>query len=162
VLDLGCGTAHLLMLRARDFTGECVGYDISEEVVAHARRNFPGVRFDRRNVLADGLGDAFDYVLLSGLFTDNWELMTGLLQAAFAGTRVALAFSNLSTYVDFYDPALHHVAPEDVFRFCKSQLSPPVTVRHDYQGRPGVLPYEYTTYVFASTIPLPPAESAAV
>jgi SAM-dependent methyltransferase len=157
VLDLGCGTAHLLtMLRARDFAGEYVGYDISEEVVAHARRKFPGVRFDRRNVLADGLGEPFDYVFLSGLFNnrlpDNWGFMTALLRAAFDGTRVALAFNNLSTYVDFFDPGLYYVSPEEVFRFCKTHLSPQVTLRHDYQVRPGVLPYEFSTYVFVSTI----------
>ena len=30
---------------------------------------------------------------------------------------------------------------------------PRVTLRHDYEVRAGVLPYEFTTYVYASPIP---------
>ena len=80
-----------------------------------------------------------------------------LLRTLLARTEKALAFNNLSAYVDFFEPHLYYVAPEQVFRFCKEQLSPRVITRHDYEVRPGVLPYEFTTYVYASPIACRPA-----
>jgi SAM-dependent methyltransferase len=158
VLDFGCGTAHLLsMLRGRGFKGDYVGYDLSAELVQHARTKYPDARFERRNVLEDGLPERFDYVLVSGVFNnkvaDNWALMTSLLGTLFAHTDVALAFNNLSVYVDFFDEGLYYAEPGAVFDFCKSELSPRVSLRHDYHVRPGVLPFEFTTYVYTSKIP---------
>ena len=162
VLDFGCGTSHLLtMLQAGGFRGHYVGYDISEELVAHARAKFPGVRFEHRNVLEAGVPESFDYVFVSGVFNnklaDSWDFLTRLLRTLFARTEKALAFNNLSTYVDFFEPHLYYLAPEQVFRFCKEQLSPRVITRHDYEVRPGVLPYEFTTYVYTSPIACRPA-----
>lgn len=153
VLDFGCGTARLLdFLKARhDFAGEYIGYDINPDMIAEARRKHPGVQFEVRDVLAQGIPESFDYVLINGVFnnkiTDNWGFMTAVLPVLFAKTRRALAFNAITTYVDYFDEGLFYVEPETVFRFCKEQLSPCVDLRHDYQIKSGVLPFEYTTYV---------------
>jgi SAM-dependent methyltransferase len=158
VLDFGCGTAHLLaMLKERGFEGVYVGYDLSEELIGHARSKFPDARFERRNVMETGVPERFDYVFISGVFNnrvaDNWQLMTSLLRILFRSVDQALAFNNLSTYVDFFDPGLYYADPAAVFEFCKSELSPRVTLRHDYEVRSAALPFEFTTYVYASPIP---------
>ena len=158
VLDFGCGTGHLLayLRQVRRFSGEYVGYDLSSTMIAAARHKFPGVRFEQRDILADGVPEHFDYVLVSGVFNnhvnDGWGLMTAILTRLFQHTRRGLAFNALSTYVDRFDPALFYVSPERVFRFCKESLSPCITLRHDYTIRPGVVPFEYSVFVYATGI----------
>jgi hypothetical protein len=47
-----------------------------------------------------------------------------------------------------------------VFAFCKQELSPRVTLRHDYHVKDGVIPFEFTTYVYRSDLaPVPPLGS---
>lgn len=159
VLDFGCGTGHLLayLRSAVGFAGEYVGYDLSEELIGAAAAKFPEARFEARDVLTEGVPEDFDYVLISGVFNnrvgDNWGLLTTLLRQLFPRARRALAFNALSTYVDFLDPELFYLNPEDALRFCKENLSPCVTLRHDYQIRPGVAPYEFTLYAYAADVP---------
>lgn len=158
LLDFGCGTGHLLdFLRRRSgFCGEYVGYELSVEMIALATEKFPGVRFERRDVLSDGLAEDFDYMLMSGVFNnrvdDNWGLLTAILGCLFARTRKAIAFNAMSTYVDRFDSDLFYVSPTKVFQFCKEQLSPCVVLRHDYLVRSGIVPYEFTVYVYKTEI----------
>jgi SAM-dependent methyltransferase len=157
ILDFGCGTGVLLEhLRALGFSGEYIGYDLAPEVVQVARNKFPGVCFEVRDILADGVLESFDYILISGVFNnrivDNWAMFTGVLKCLFPHARRALAFNALSTYVDYFDPMLYYFSPESVFRFCKEQLSPLVTLHHDYEVRLGVVPYEFTVYIYSSPI----------
>lgn len=155
VLDFGCGTGHLLhFLRSQlHFNGEYVGYDLSHNMIAAARQKFPEARFEQRNILTEKLSEDFDYVLISGVFnniaSDNWGLMTTLLKQLFQHTKKGLAFNALSTYVDYFDPHLFYVNPEEVFRFLKEYLSPCVTLRHDYQIKPGVIPFEFSAYIYS-------------
>jgi SAM-dependent methyltransferase len=154
ILDFGCGTGHLLtyMQRELGFAGEYVGYDLSARMIATAKNKFPQIRFELRDILTDGIPEDFDYVLVSGVFNncvkDGWSLMTKLLSTLFQHTRTAIAFNALSTYVDYCDPELFYVNPESVFRFCKEQLSPCVCLRHDYLVKPGIVPFEFSTYVY--------------
>jgi len=158
VLDFGCGLGHLLMFMRRElaFTGEYVGYDLSARMIAAAREKFPGSRFERRDILGEGVPEDFDYILISGVFNNyvagGWDLMTSLLLSLFQHVRKAIAFNALSTYVDFFDPGLFYVNPERIFRFCKEQLSPSVCLRHDYLIKPGVVPFEFSMYVYKTDL----------
>ena len=106
ILDFGCGTGHLLTVLKRDygFKGEFTGYDISEAMIQIAQRNHPEAHFEVRDILSEGIVGTFDYVLISGTFNiliaDNWSWMQESLEALFACSSKALAFNNLSTYVD--------------------------------------------------------------
>ncbi len=159
VLDFGCGTGHLLevMKGKYEFNGEYVGYDISRKMIEIAREKHPLARFEHRNILEEGVPEDFDYIFISGVFnnraSDNWGMMTSILKCLFNNTRKAIAFNNLSTYVDYVTKALFHVDPERVFRFCKEELSPFVTLRHDYEVKPGVVPFEFSVYVYKTEIP---------
>lgn len=159
VLDFGCATGHLLTLLRREFSfaGEYVGYDASPAMVDRAKAKHGDLgRFEVRNVLRQGIDEDFDFAFVSGTFNDltsgdHWGWMQACLKTLFSRTRRAMAFNNLSTYVDYFDAHLFYVDPEAVFRFCKENLSPCVTLRHDYCTREGVGPFEFTTYVYQTT-----------
>jgi SAM-dependent methyltransferase len=153
VLDWGCGSGHLLQLLTSEFgyEGQYTGYDLSEPHLEAGRAKFPGASFKRRDILEEGAGGEFDFVLVNGVFnnaiSDNWLFMTSALTTLFAATRKGLAFNALSTYVDYFDEGLYYVDPGKVFDFCKRSLGPLVTLRHDYRVKPSVTPYEFTVYV---------------
>ncbi len=156
VLDFGCGAGQLLsVLDARfGFTGEYVGVDLAEPALAVTRsrhRGREGARFERRDVLADGLAEDFDVVFVSGTFnhatSDPWRFLTASLEVLWSRTRRTLAFNALSTYVDRFDPGLAYFDPGEVFSFCKERLSPAVSLRHDYVIRAGTIPFEMALFV---------------
>jgi cyclopropane fatty-acyl-phospholipid synthase-like methyltransferase len=154
VLDFGCGTGALFAYLSEElgFTGEFVGYDLAWPAIDLARRLHPAGRFERRDVLSQGVHEDFDYILASGVFnnrtSDGWGLMTTLLAALWPYARRALAFNALSTYVDFREDHLWYVDPGEVFAWCKRELSPALSLRHDYQLKAGVIPFEFTVFVY--------------
>ncbi|MDA0786862.1 MAG: methyltransferase domain-containing protein [Proteobacteria bacterium] len=154
VLDFGCGTGHLLEVLRRDFgyTGAYTGYDLSQLHLDAAGRKFPDARFERRDILADGIAERFDVALVNGVFnnriSDNWGFMTAATRVLFEACETGLAFNMLTSYVDYEDEGLYYARPEDVFAFCKTALSPFVTLRHDYRVKLSVIPFEFTIYVY--------------
>jgi hypothetical protein len=50
--------------------------------------------------------------------------------------------------VDYFDDGLFYEYPEMVFKFAKTHLSQRVSIRNEYQLKPGVLPFEFTTYIY--------------
>lgn len=154
ILDFGCGTGHLLTVLKSyyGYAGEFTGYDISEAMVDIAKENHPEAHFEVRDILSDGVVGRFDYIFISGTFNiliaDNWSWMQESLKALFESCDRALAFNNLSTYVEYTDDGLFYVQPEQVFGFCKTALSTAVTLRHDYVTKPGGFPFEFATYVY--------------
>ncbi|MCI5156947.1 MAG: class I SAM-dependent methyltransferase [Candidatus Electrothrix sp. AUS1_2] len=158
VLDFGCGTGELYGYITRKNRAVCnyVGYDISAAMTELAQNKFERARFECRDIFTDGIGDMFDYVFISGVFnnlmSDNWGFMKAVLTKLFAYTNKAISFNGLSTYVDYFDEGLFYIDPAKVFTFCKENLSSSVTLRHDYSVKPGVVPFDYTMYVYQSDI----------
>jgi SAM-dependent methyltransferase len=153
VLDFGCGTGQLLsfLQRSIGYDGEYVGYDISAEAIELARSAHPDGRFEVRNILEQPAEETFDYVLVSGVFnnliSDNRSFFEAISRRLIAQANVGYAFNMLSRFVDYFDEALYYEYPLHAFRFCKEQLSPLVTLRHDYAVRPGSIPFEFSIYV---------------
>jgi SAM-dependent methyltransferase len=76
VLEVGCGTGRML---AALKPGVGVGVDFSEESIAIARREHPGLEF----IVADAHelelpGRTFDYIILSDLANDLWDVQRAL------------------------------------------------------------------------------------
>jgi SAM-dependent methyltransferase len=159
VLDFGCGTGRLYQLLAGDgFTGTYVGYDVAAELVAAARKKFPAARFECRDIFADGVGETFDYAVVSGVFNNRHssnDYIYEILRLLFAGVRKGIAFNGLSTYVDYFDEQLNYLDPTAMFDFCKTNISSRVVLRHDYLLKEGVIPYEFSMYVYKADLPLP-------
>ena len=158
VLDFGCGAGHLLefLTTQLNFEGEYVGYDICSSMIHAAKRKFPNIRFEERNILKNHPNENFDYILANGVFnnriSDNWNFMRAILKRLFLHASKGISFNAMSTYVDHFNNGLFYVDPEKVFSFCKEELSPSVTLRHDYLVKPNVVPFEFTIFVYHSTI----------
>jgi SAM-dependent methyltransferase len=159
IFDFGCGTGHFLtyLTSACGFRGRYIGCDLSPEALKLARRNHPEATFVATDVLSDGVGQTIDYAFASGTFNnrigDNWGFLTRAVDAIFPSVRRGLAFNLISSYVDYCDPSLYYADPEEVFRFCREHLSTRVALRHDYQLKTAILPYEFTVYVYKDALP---------
>jgi SAM-dependent methyltransferase len=166
VLDFGCGMGRLYeLLSQQGFSGEYVGYEIAPELAATAQKKHAAARFERRDILSEGISEEFDYVFVSGVFNNRHsasaEYVMAVLKALFARTRRGLAFNGLSTYVDYFADNLNYMDPAETFARCKAGLSSAVTLRHDYQLKAGVIPYEFTIYVYKNGLPLPANQAAS-
>lgn len=154
VLDFGCGTGQMLrFLQDRHaFEGTYVGWDIAPAMIELARRLHPEGRFECGDCLQEGALEPVDVAFVSGTFnnriSDNWGFVTTALRKLYPFCRVGIAFNLLSRYVDYFDEGLYYADPEEVFRFCKEELSGRVALRHDYLVREASMPYEFTIYVY--------------
>ena len=140
VLDLGCGTGAFYPEIARRYPrARYTGADIVPEMLHVARRAHPEARFERRDVLVDGLPRTWDFVLCSALFNnarpDAEAFREAILRAAFAACRVGLGFNFISTHVTRRDEELAYTDPLEVLRFCLEELSPHVALHHCYERR---------------------------
>lgn len=155
VLDFGCGTGHLATyLEARGIAVAYTGVDIVDEMLAAGQAKHPRHRFCRFDEIRDR---RFDYVMICGVFgnkrRDNRRFYRETLRRCFALADRGLAFNLLSSYVDYRDPGLFYEEPEAALRFAKRELTPFVTLRHDYGVKPGVIPFEFTVYAYRKASP---------
>jgi len=158
ILDFGCGIGYLYsyLKKKLKFKGEYVGYDISNEMINFANKKYKNVRFENKDILSSKINERFDYVIINGTFNNkinqNFNWIKKTLKILFKKTDKAIAFNNITSYVDYFDKKLYYAKPEKIFSFCKSELSPLVLLRHDYQIKDKTLPYEFTTYVYKTGI----------
>ena len=142
VNDFGCGYAAMLnFLDAQ--TGlkldRYYGYDISDKMLAEARL---AVANDRRAVFIKGsqITEEADYSFVSGTFNvrlaannDAWtEHVLSAIRNLADKSRRGFAFNLLSSYVDWKADNLYYGDPFFFFDFCKRNLSPYVSLLHDY------------------------------
>lgn len=141
VNDFGCG--YGAMFRFLDeLPGvrleRYIGYDISEEMLAAARRFVP----DERVELVHGahVTEMADYSFVSGTFNvrfgandEVWgrHVEDTIMELARA-SRHGFAFNLLSTYVDWKKDDLFYADPFRFFDFCKRNVSRYVSLLHDY------------------------------
>ena len=109
-----------------------------------------------RNILEQPAEEKFDYVLVSGVFnnliSDNRAFFEAVSRRLMTQVDIGYAFNMLSRFVDYFDDGLYYEDPLQAFRFCKEQLSPLVTLRHDYTVRPGSIPFEFSIYVHRTDV----------
>ena len=96
VLELGCGTGDLLAALEPSLG---VGVDFSPKMLERAARKHPQLRFMRGDVDQLSLKTRFDYVILSDLINDLWDVQTTVERLASVctpATRVIInSFSRL-------------------------------------------------------------------
>ena len=77
VLELGCGRGDLLAaIRPRE--GHGVGLDLSPEMIRQARARHPGLRFVQGDALDLPVDEPFDFIILSDLVNDLWDVQQTL------------------------------------------------------------------------------------
>lgn len=132
VADVGCGLGDLFgFLRAQGHEVRYTGYDLSARMVAAAQRKYrhPAARFEVRDILAEGLGGSFDYVVASGTFNlrlpDHDRFLRHMLAVMYRGCRRGLAFNIFHPHADERWEALVHwagyysVRRETVLAWCR-------------------------------------------
>jgi SAM-dependent methyltransferase len=101
VLELGCGNGDLLA-ELKPSMG--IGVDFSPEMISRASQRHPSITFlcaDAHNIELKG---TFDYIILSDLINDIWDvqgLLENIKKNCYAGTRIILNF-----YSRLWQPAL--------------------------------------------------------
>jgi SAM-dependent methyltransferase len=151
ILDYGCGTGHLLEYlnqkntRIKDY----IGIDILPEFLEICKAKFSSATF------LQNLGDckkSFDYGIISGTFNDalsnNRDFWKQVISDLFLRCNDGIAFNMMSKYVDYENPKLYYEDPSYVLDFVKKNLSPFVTLRHDYLCKVDSIPYEFSIYVY--------------
>lgn len=151
LLDLGCGAGALLAeIRLRDLNIDYTGIDLGESFVNFNRDKFPGEKFECRDVLSEGLPQAFDYIVMNGLFTEKlslsfdemWCFFAEVIEVCAQNCNHGLGFNLMSKNVDWERDDLFHVSLDHLMSFLAEKVSRDVIIRSDY----GL--YEYTTYVY--------------
>jgi SAM-dependent methyltransferase len=140
--DYGCGYGALVgFLRSCGYEFTYTGFDISAEMLDHARRLFPesdSVRF----VGKESDLEPADYTVSSGVFNvrletdeDTWTSYTiEGIRRLWALSTVACSFNMLARHADADReyPDLYFADPWVVFFACNLGLAPHVTLLKDY------------------------------
>jgi SAM-dependent methyltransferase len=162
VNDVGCGYGSLFgfldALGGVDLAGYH-GYDISRPMLDRAR-----IATDDRAELVLSAEPTLlaDYSFASGPFNVKGACADGpwqahvmdIVRAMAAKSRLGFAFNLLTTFVDFRQDDLFYADPVAFFAFCKRDVSPYVTLVHDYPL------YEWTMLVHLPPTGAPPVPAA--
>ena len=92
VLEVGCGSGDLL---ASLNPAVGVGCDISSTALEFARERHGHLRFILGDILCAGLNETFDYVVVSDLVNELWDVqdaLTQLTSLSHSGTRIIFNF----------------------------------------------------------------------
>lgn len=152
LIDLGCGYGSLLdELRRRGDRVNYLGLDLSESMIAEARRLHPEEPADSFRV-GDRCDEPADYVVASGIFNvkqrtpdAEWhQYIVDTMRVMAKMARRGFAFNILTSYSDpeRRRPDLHYADPCWFFDHCKRTYSQHVSLLHDY----GL--YEFTILVY--------------
>jgi len=134
ILDVGCGLGYLKRYLDTQGVGyrSYVGIDLSEKMIVGATKRF-GPYFERRDVLAQPFAEnEFDVVFLLSVLgypisDDPFGYMSTLLRELFRVAREGLVFTHLAPGRR-QESSDFTVAPEDMARWCRGNLSQDVTL----------------------------------
>jgi SAM-dependent methyltransferase len=149
ILDIGCGLGDFYgYLREHGIDMQYAGYDLSPKMIGAARAKFPGVPFETKDILAEKVEVAFDYVFASGTFNlrvkDSDRGLKAMISRMYEIARRGVGFNVMSTYADYFNEAEYYARPEALFTFCMS-LTHRVVLRHDY------MPHDFTIWMYRET-----------
>jgi SAM-dependent methyltransferase len=146
LLDVGCGLGDYA-----DFLAErrprivYSGVDLTEKMVAEARRLHPNLDLKVADILDPSFNEHFDVVTAIGIFYllggDAFSTARRLVRRMWELCGCVLAFSTLSTLAPNKQPGEFYADPTEMLRFCL-QLTPWCVLRHDY------LPHDFSVYMF--------------
>ena len=149
ILDYGCGYGSMFEYMQLHFSKfHFTGFDISEQMIAHARKNLSIGNVYWNTNRDDAL---YDYIVTSGIFnvklkndeTTWWDYVMKELDWINNHSVKGFAFNMLTSYSDkeFMRDNLFYANPADVFDHCKRKYSKFVALLHDYPL------YEFTILV---------------
>lgn len=138
ILDLGCGFGDLwLYFKNKNQIVQYTGIDINPILVQEAKKRFPNVTFEVKDIQTDHLAQV-DFILSTSCFNltlknqDNYEFVKDLLNKCYKLARKGVAIDFLTDYVDFKgSKEAFYYSPERVFSIAKT-ISKRVCLKHDY------------------------------
>jgi SAM-dependent methyltransferase len=158
VVDVGCGLGDMVaFMESQGIDASYRGVDFFEGFINRAIEKHAGnskVCFSQGDVISDAsaIPSGSEFVMLSGVFNNrtenNEEHLRITLRRMFDACTRGVAFNALSTYVDYQDEHLYYYDPLKVFDYCKKEITDKVCLRHDYQLKEGIIPFEYTMYLY--------------
>ncbi len=126
-----------------------MGYDLSQEMIQNANKNYKNMNFMHINNMSDIV--VSDYSIASGIFSvkmqhSNEEWLSYILETLVKineKTTNGFAFNMLTKYSDkeFMRDNLYYADPLFIFDFCKRNFSKNISLIHDYDL------YEFTMLV---------------
>lgn len=142
ILDWGCGTGDLYdYLCFQGFRGKYIGVDINPAFIDEAKKKYGR---DTRTVFEvvtraeDAARFKYDYCVSSGVFNINLpsteEELKLNLRETFAQASRGVAFNGISIFAKQRQDDLLHLDPFELGAWCMKEVTPFVTVRHDYRG----------------------------
>ena len=158
VFDLGSGLGDFYQyLRGNSkFSGHYTGMDLVKEFIQRSEVKFAEnslTTFINANFLEFVDLPIFDYAIICGTFNnyipgiDSYEYLYKTLSRLYSHVRKGISFNLLSTFVSYEDENLCYFNPLDVFKYCKKELTPFVSIKHDYILSDEGYPYEFTIYL---------------
>jgi SAM-dependent methyltransferase len=143
LLDYGCGYGALVgFLRERGYDFNYTGFDLSEQLIAHAKEVYAGQNDVQFTSTVTELQPA-DYCIACGVFNikldmavDQWsDYFYGELARLAGLSKRGFAFNTLTAYsdADRMREDLYYPDPRDIFDYCVRNISRHVAVLHDYQ-----------------------------
>lgn len=154
LLDLGCGTGHLLEhIKACGLIHhfEYTGIDLSDRFIQVARDKHPGGDFRLMDILEEGVSlETFDYAVINGVFTSKcqmsfdemWHFVQKILTKLYQHTTGGVAVNMMSKQVDWERDDLFHMPLDTLAFFLCRNLTRHFVIRNDY----GL--YEFTAYIY--------------
>lgn len=108
ILDIGSGLGcFYAYLKAREWEGQYTGFDVLKPMVQTASRRFPGVRFEKRDILKKPPLEKWDYAFISGVMNhkvrDNWAWVEKMAKGALKLASIGLGFNLLTDETPWKD-----------------------------------------------------------
>lgn len=159
VLDVGCGWGGLAK-RAREIGAPVAisGIDVVEEMIIHAKSEFPDCSFETADVFAMEELEIYDFVVCNAILTQKHDISIvemerfakRLVQKMFALCRHGIAFNMMSTRVNYTVGNLYYQNPVELFTWLLNELSPRVVIDHGYSSLASGVGkyYDFTVYVY--------------
>jgi SAM-dependent methyltransferase len=135
LLDFGCGKGDFYgFIKEKAIPVNYCGIDINGNLIELAKRKYPEAEFIQMDIEEEEIGQRFDIVFVCGVFNLRIagieESMKGVLKKLFALCRESLHVNFLTYYVPQRGVELFYVKPQEILRFCITEFSRTVTLRH--------------------------------
>jgi SAM-dependent methyltransferase len=159
ILDVGCGWGGMAKRASeRGLPISIFGVDVVEEMVVHARNEFPEHSFEVADVFALPDAETFDFAVCNAILTQKHgisipemeQFSRRLVRKMFSLCRYGIAFNMMSTRVNFTVGNLYYQNPVELLGWLLTEISPRVVLDHGYSslssGRGKY--YDFTAYVY--------------
>ena len=152
ILDFGCGTASFAdFLKINNIIpNQYSGIDVVNECLDIARNKYPQFEFYKSyGHIEDKI---FDFIFVNGVFNNkrdnNRQFWQDTVKKLFDKCTYGVAFNLMSDYVDYESEDLFYESPLRAFDYIKKNITPYVSINHDYLPKKGSIAYEYTIFAY--------------